>query len=116
MEELPLVDQNAALDRLDGDNELWMELVSLCVEDVATLIESLRVALEKGDCAMVQMRAHTIKSAVGNIGAERLKGWAHKIEQHSLAGFLEDCNDSFVRMESCFRQTLDELKVLGALP
>ncbi len=73
------------LDRLAeiaGDDEGFArELVTLFLEDAATHLDTLTVAIEQGEAEVVREIAHTLKGSASNVGAEPIRGLAYELEQ-----------------------------------
>ena len=77
-----------ALTRLDGDQELYNELLALYLRELPKLGESLKIALLSGDISQIATAAHTLKGASSNLGAERMVMFCRGIESLCRA---EDC-------------------------
>ena len=54
----PILDYEGALARLDGDRDLFAEMVGYLREDLPTLLNDLRHAVHSRDPATVRMKAH----------------------------------------------------------
>ena len=87
MTDLVVFDEAGALARVDGDAELLKELVSIFFEEYQTQIADLTKALADSDAKQVQAVAHSMKSALGNIGASKAAEIAKTLE---YAGRAED--------------------------
>ncbi|HZX26178.1 MAG TPA: ATP-binding protein, partial [Telluria sp.] len=68
-EERALPDWRDALQRLDGDVDLYLELAGLFLADGPSLLESVRSALAAGDLAASQRAVHSLKGVLANFGA-----------------------------------------------
>ena len=71
------------MERLDNDRELYHEIVALFFDGLEQSITAIASAGEKGDAVGFGSAAHSIKGALGNIGAERAYKKALQME---LAG------------------------------
>jgi len=62
------------LDRLEslGGNDFLVELIDDFLEDIETVAQELRVAVQKGDALQFRANAHAMRSATANIGARGL--------------------------------------------
>ena len=62
------------LDRLEalGGNDFLVELIDDFLEDIETVAQELRVAVQKGDAVQFRSNAHAMRSATANIGARGL--------------------------------------------
>lgn len=112
-EELPVIDKEGALERLDGDEELWGEIVTLCMEDAPNYISALKVALENNDAKDAMIQAHTLKSSVGNIGAEATRNYAMLIENAAKQGDLEKSRELYPKLYSAFQDVISFAKANG---
>lgn len=69
-----------ALTRLDGDRELYNELLALYLRELPKLRESLKIALLSGDLSQIAVAAHTLKGASDNLGADRMVMFCRGVE------------------------------------
>ena len=78
MKEFPVFDRAAALERIDNDGEFYRELVSIFFEDYPQAQQQLSTA----DMATEKLIAvaHSLKSALGNIGAMQAFAAAKTLE------------------------------------
>jgi CheY-like chemotaxis protein len=67
-------DKEHLLERLMGDKDILPSIIEQFINDLPERIETLKKALHQGDALIVQIQAHSIKSAAGNIGANALQG------------------------------------------
>jgi signal transduction histidine kinase/DNA-binding response OmpR family regulator len=74
-------DQEAGLARVEGDMELFEELITLFREDTPNQMQRLQQALQTNDLALLEQQAHTLKSTAANVGAEALREAALGVEQ-----------------------------------
>ena len=82
--ELPVVEKDEALGRLDGDVELWDEIRTIWLDDVPNLLASVRTALDARSCDGLRRAAHALKGASSNVGAVRVVASARDLERASL--------------------------------
>jgi PAS domain S-box-containing protein len=74
-------DKKAILDRIDGDVDLFKQLIQLFVEEVPRQINHIKQAIREKDADRITLYAHTIKGSAYNIRAMELKQIAFDIEQ-----------------------------------
>jgi len=86
--DIPL-DMETALKRLDGDKNLFKELMSEFLNHTSEQVSILEEAVEKGDAKCVVREAHAIKGAAGNLGAKNLADSALRLEQLGRTGNLD---------------------------
>ena len=83
-------DKQAAMERVDQDKELLVELIGIALDDGAQKIEILKDAVAKGNAKIIQETAHNIKSAFGNVGAMETHGLCYDLERLAKANNLLD--------------------------
>jgi len=86
--DIPL-DMETALKRLDGDKDLFKELMSEFLYHASEQLSILEEAVRKGDAKCVVREAHAIKGAAGNLGAKNLADSALRLEQLGRTGNLD---------------------------
>ena len=62
-------DREDAMERVEQDAELLSELMDIFLSEYTDYIAAIDIALEAKDAAKVAENAHSIKSALGNVGA-----------------------------------------------
>jgi HPt (histidine-containing phosphotransfer) domain-containing protein len=82
---LPVLSRDEALERLEGDVELWGEIRDIWLEDVGNLINGVDKALDTRNADGLRRAAHALKGASANVGATRVAGMARMIELSALA-------------------------------
>jgi len=95
-------DQAALLERLMNDQEMARLIVSTFLQDVPEQLKVLRSCLAAGDAPGVQLRAHTIKGASANLGAEALRAVALEMEMAAKAGNLAGAPAQLAKLEIQF--------------
>jgi len=78
------------LDRYSGDKQLVDELLLVCRQEVPRLVRNIREAYSSGDRALLEMHAHSCKSAAGSVGFSSLTGIAASLEQAARTNDLSD--------------------------
>jgi len=71
----------AALDRVGGDQELLEEVAQLFLESAGGMLELVQAAAAMGDPRALERAAHALKGSVGNFGAEPAHQAALRLEQ-----------------------------------
>jgi len=109
-----IFDRHALLDRLDGDAELFEEIIRDYVRDVPKQLGLLTAALESGESELVARQAHTIKGASGNVGALALQEAALGVEMAGKRGDLAHAAEltdklmrEFERLEEIMREEVN---------
>ena len=78
---LPILDHEAALVRLGGDEALFRDMVQFFDEDSPPLLEAIRAGIRDGDAEQVGRAAHTLKGLAANFNAEPTVAAARRLEQ-----------------------------------
>jgi PAS domain S-box-containing protein len=87
-EESPVLDREAILRRLEGDEGLLKELVDLFRGDSVTLLEQVGTALGDGDAEAARRAAHTLKSSLGLFEAHGAARATRRLEEAARSGDL----------------------------
>jgi two-component system, sensor histidine kinase and response regulator len=74
-------DRAALLDRVGGDESIFVEVVRVFLEDAPGQVQSMDAALGDGDMTTLRRLAHTMKGAAGTVGAVALQGASLALEQ-----------------------------------
>ncbi|NMC62879.1 MAG: Hpt domain-containing protein [SAR324 cluster bacterium] len=90
MSEVLIFDKDGAVERVDGDCELLKELGEIFLEDFTMQLKEIQTAISKSDYYGLNRKAHSIKSALGNLGAMKAHATALEME-------LEGRNENFQR-------------------
>jgi HPt (histidine-containing phosphotransfer) domain-containing protein len=76
------------LRRMMGDLDLASAVVEGFLDDIPRQIQALKGFLESGDALAAQRQAHSIKGASANVGGERLRETALRVETAARSGDL----------------------------
>ncbi len=98
------------LERLAGDTELAMKVVTIFIKDIGTRMEALFSSIRSGDPSMAGRHAHTIKGAAANVGAEALRDAAERVEALAAEDVLpqdpEATVEEFTRLFKVVREEM----------
>jgi two-component system sensor histidine kinase/response regulator len=97
-------DKSLLLERLEGDEKIYEEIIRLFLEDVPGQIRSLQEAVSGGDGAMAERQAHTLKGASGNVGALGLQKVAQETEMACRAGNMEKAIEKLGMIKTEFEE------------
>jgi HPt (histidine-containing phosphotransfer) domain-containing protein len=78
-------DADAALDRLDGDVELFEMLITVFQQDSVELLNRLSTGLASGNLELVERSAHSLKGLAANFDAKDATQVALTIEELARA-------------------------------
>ena len=102
-----LVDQEALLDRVDGDLEFLEETVDLLESDGRSIVEHLRAAAAAADQDGLVRQAHMLKGMVSNFCADSVQRVAEEIEHAARRGELDGIAakvEGFAKLFDCLCQ------------
>ncbi len=80
-EERKVFDREAALGRMEGDEELLADMVQIFLEDYPNQLKAIERSLSQSDAVQLVEAAHAFKGSVGNFGADRAFAAARELEQ-----------------------------------
>lgn len=75
-----ILNRAEGLARVEGDAELYREILELFREDTPLQMQTLEQALQGGDLPVVERQAHALKGAAASIGASAVREAALGIE------------------------------------
>jgi DNA-binding response OmpR family regulator len=101
---LPTWNRADMLERLMGDEELLVTIATDFVSDISQRIAALRHALTIEDAPAVQHQAHTIKGAAANVGGEKVRLAAYKLEQAAERGKIVTAQRIMLALEETFAE------------
>jgi two-component system sensor histidine kinase/response regulator len=107
-----VLDHEAAMARVGGDEELLKELAQLFLEEYPRLMAELREAHAQGDARMVERTAHGLKGSVANFGAKPAVEAAYQIEQLGKGGKLDAVTEALRTLDLALLSLHAELKQL----
>ncbi len=83
------LDQAALLERVGGDVDLLVEILSLCAGEFTRMMEELEIAVSLQDAHRIQAAAHTLKGTLGNLIAADAYEAARRLEDMGRKGELD---------------------------
>ncbi len=87
------------LDRYAGDEKLVDEMLHLFKNEIPDIARRVRGALAAGDAALLELHAHSCKSAAGSVGFASLAALAEAVEQAAKNGDLASAGLRYQRLE-----------------
>ncbi|MGH9679369.1 MAG: Hpt domain-containing protein [Candidatus Acidiferrales bacterium] len=105
-------DRAVLLQRVEGDQELFAEMIRAFIEDAPRLVQSMREALRHGDLLRLERAAHSMKGAAANLSANALVAASSNLEKSAVAGDLESCAASVSSVEEAANRLLSLLNEL----
>ena len=106
------IDRVSLLERVEGDQELLTEMIHLFQEDAPKLLTAMHDALQRGDMAVLERSAHSLKGAVGNLSAKAAGAAAQQLEKDAKNKDAKSAKESLVQVERAVQQLLPALAEL----
>ncbi len=107
-------DMDIALESVDGDKELLVEVIRVYLDECPRLLEQLREAIEAKDFKAAQRAAHTIKGSSRIFGNSAIIAAARTMEERGRDESLDDCQKNYQHLELIARHLLRELKLIAS--
>jgi two-component system, sensor histidine kinase and response regulator len=95
----PPIDQSAALRAVDGDESLLMDIIDVFQQNAPKYLEALREALRHEDVRQLEYAAHSLKGALGAIGATTAYTLAAQLETMGHEAYLDGAARLTERLE-----------------
>jgi HPt (histidine-containing phosphotransfer) domain-containing protein len=89
----PILQVDAALQRLGGDVELLDQIILIYLEDAPTLLHTARQSLANGDAGELRRAAHSLKGMMATLGAPAGVNAALRLEQCAALSDLTSASD-----------------------
>ena len=106
------LDRPSLLERVEGDEELLVEMIHLFLEDAPRLMAAMRAALDHGDMPVLERSAHSMKGAAGNLSAHVTVAAAAQLEKDAKNGEVESSGVSLQALEGAVDRLLPVLTEL----
>ncbi|MGH9717091.1 MAG: response regulator [Candidatus Acidiferrales bacterium] len=107
-----VLDLAAALDRVEGDHDLFEELVRLFVEECPAAMKEIRQAHRNGDGHRLDRLAHTMKGSSASLGANRVSQAALVLELRARSGALQNAVELIDSLQKELDRALPELETI----
>ena len=107
-------DMEIALESVDGDKELLVEVIQVYLDECPRLLEQLHDAIEAKDFKGAQRAAHTIKGSSRIFGNVAIIAAARTMEERGRDESLDDCQEDYQRLDLIARHLLQELKLVAS--
>ena len=95
-------DKKGLLERLDGDEALYQELVGGFMADIPIQINKIEKALDFDDLSIAENIAHTLKGAFSNVGAQLLQNIAKELEDDIQSGDMKRIQQRILQLKQSF--------------
>jgi two-component system, sensor histidine kinase and response regulator len=111
--ESSLFNEQEALARLDGDEELLCELASIFLRESPEILQRLHDAIERGDPKAVAIEAHSMKGSVSNFAVNGATEAALAIEKMGRENDLRSVPEALRHLEDILERLRPALAHLG---
>lgn len=85
-----LIDKAAILERLGGDEDIFVMMLDIFLQDVGNNIEALLAAWQSGDMSRIHREAHTVKGLFATVSDNEAAALALALERQSGQGACPD--------------------------
>lgn len=103
-------DENQLLERVDNDLGFLAETVQMLAGDGRSLVDEIRVAIEKGDAPAVGRSAHALKGMISNFCAPAAQASAFTLERMGKAGDLASAPAAAKELAANVESLISELE------
>jgi PAS domain S-box-containing protein len=110
--EAEVLDQDLLLQRVEGDRELFAEMIGLFLKDAPRSLESIRAALGRGDMRTLEQAAHCLKGAAGNLAAQPVANVTSQLERNAREGNAGAAQNDLASLERLFERLVPKLEGL----
>ena len=114
MDKTAVLDLSEALNRADGDQDLFLTLATLFLQESPKEAAAARAALERQDRAGLAAAAHKLKGSVMEMCAPRLFERAKRLEELGRQGEFAEASSVCADVETCLAEVHDALRELIA--
>jgi CheY-like chemotaxis protein len=109
----PVVDEQALMAGVRGDEKLLHELIELFTEDSSTMLTHMKEAIERDDPSELASSAHAFIGSLGNFASRRAYNKAKELERRardgdldSATGLFADLVEETTRLEEALQEIL----------
>ncbi len=101
-----IFDEDDVLEQLSHDRALLREIIDIFLHDMPPLLDTIHQAIATGDAKSLQHAAHTLKGALGGLGAPAAMQAAFHLEQVGSSGDLANASGACQLLEQELSQLL----------
>ncbi len=109
MDEPAIFDKEGALERVEDDTELFFELIEMFFEDYDGQVSTIASSIENSEARALEESAHSLKSALGNIGAMKSYTLAYELEKLGREGNPKAAQESLEQLKESVSQFKSEV-------
>jgi HPt (histidine-containing phosphotransfer) domain-containing protein len=97
-------DLAAALERVEGDEELLKEIAQIFLDTVDEMMSEVKSAIVAKDPKRLQSAAHALKGAVANFSAPEATDAAYNLEMKGRNGDMQGWDAGLLRLQIALSQ------------
>ncbi|MFH1033007.1 MAG: PAS domain S-box protein [Pseudomonadota bacterium] len=112
-EELPCLDLEDLLNRVEGDRDILRELVQMFMRGAPQRLASLEATVVAGDFAAAILEAHSLKGELANMSAKAASGLAKEVELAAKAQDAARLGRAWRDLHHEFQRFLEALLAVG---
>ena len=113
------VDRDRIMERLDGDEDLFAEVIRLFLEDCPVRLAAIKAAVDRDDADQIRVTAHALKGAAGNMSATRLFEATAALERIGAEGRIHAARAAWRQLSAeaaIAMETLRQFETMEATP
>jgi PAS domain S-box-containing protein len=114
----PAFDYDSALERVEGDHELLMNMLGLYLDSSVRLTTLIQETLRSQDARGLERAAHTVKGAVGTLSAQKAFDAALRLEHCAKVGDFGQAREAWSALEQelqLLRASIESLVKQGTM-
>lgn len=107
-----IVDWSSAFETVGGHRPLLNELLEVFLKERTGMLASVRKAIDENDDQSIRISAHSLKGALGHLGALTASEMANQIESLAAVSPVDSdaCNEHFGKLESIVSEVCCEFE------
>jgi len=99
-----LIDEQKILEGLGDDEELFVEVLTLFLEDSSRLLLEMQAAIARKDFVAMGRSAHALKGSIANLSSGEARDYAAEIEQLGKSGEGASAPELIGKLESALQE------------
>lgn len=105
-----MIDKEAGLELMGGDEELFAEILADYVDESAEMIENIKKAFDEQDWKNYTVFVHGLKSASRSVGALKLGDAAYELEMAGKENNIDKIMDKHEGLLKLHSETVEYIK------
>lgn len=112
MTEITLIDKDRLMKEFSGDEEILADVCQLFEMELPKMMRAIETAIVVNDMKALELNAHTLKGAVANFQAPKVKDAAFHLEKQGRENNPENANESLRTLRTLTEALVRELHLL----